>query len=104
MRGRKPYVAAPLPGKKTTDRSVHNWINGDDIGIKVFRDNVDVSATIALKDHYRRLFGLPACSQSGGSRNRSAPSRSPYATTSLARRWPSAGLSVRSHPRCSHCS
>ncbi|WP_131522877.1 hypothetical protein [Nitrobacter sp. Nb-311A] len=57
MRGRKAYVAAPFPGKKKTDRSVHIWDNGDDIGIKVFRDNVD---EIALKDHYRRLFGMPA--------------------------------------------
>jgi hypothetical protein len=57
FRGRMPHVAAPCPGKKKHDRSLHVFINGDDIGVKVFRDGED---PIAIKDYVRRVCGLPA--------------------------------------------
>lgn len=56
VRGRNPHVAAPFPGKKKHDRSLHVFINGDDIGVHVFRDGVD---PIEIKDHVRRACGLP---------------------------------------------
>jgi hypothetical protein len=57
VRNPKPHVAAPYPGMKKHDRSLHVFINGDDIGIKVFRDGVD---PIELKDYVRSTCGLPA--------------------------------------------
>lgn len=58
VRGRAPHVAAPFPGKKKNDRSLHVFINGDDIGVHVFRDGGD--DPIEIKDHVRRVCGLPA--------------------------------------------
>ena len=57
IRGRIPHVAAPFPGRKKHDRSMHVFINGEDIGVHIFRDGVDA---IAIKDHVRRVCGLPA--------------------------------------------
>lgn len=54
--GRTPHVAAPFPGKSKRDRSLHIFINGDDIGVHTFRAGVD---PIAIKDHVRQLCGLP---------------------------------------------
>jgi hypothetical protein len=56
VRGRIPHVAAPFPGKKKHDRSLHVFVNGDDIGVQVFRDGVD---PIETKDYVRRVCGLP---------------------------------------------
>lgn len=53
--GRNPHVAAPFPGKRKHDRSLHVFINGDDIGVHVFRDGVD---PIEMKDYVRRACGM----------------------------------------------
>ena len=56
--GRYRHVAARAPGaKKRSDESLHVFINGDDIGVHLFRDGLD---PILVKDYVRARCGLPA--------------------------------------------